>query len=177
MKQIVTACTSVLLLCSAAAHSEVTCDNENANVPASTPTASFERHDDGTATDTTTGLVWMRCALGQEWHSVDETCIGDADEDYDWKAALDAAQDKEFAGHTDWRLPNKNELESIVERRCSSPAINAAVFPDAPAAWFWSSSPYANNTSAAWAVDFDGGNVLWSSRLLNDQVRLVRAGQ
>lgn len=31
-----------------------------------------------------------------------------------------------FAGHTDWRLPNVNELQSIVNYETSSPAVSLA---------------------------------------------------
>ena len=181
MKQTVTACASMLLLCSAAAHAEVvTCDNENTDVPASTPTANFELHADGTATDTTTGLVWMRCALEQEWDESEGDCTGE-ENTHTWREALQAAQDINsgggFAGHTDWRLPNKNELESIVEQRCWSPAINAAVFPRTPDGWFWSSSPYADRSGNAWGVSFGGGGVNWYGTVNDFRVRLVRTGQ
>ncbi len=95
---------------------------------------------DGTVTDNTTGLMWMRCSLGQVWDG--KTCGGKA-ATFTWADALKAAAGHEFAGYTDWRLPNKNELESIVEGRCFTPTINSSVFPATPSTYFWSSSPYA----------------------------------
>jgi hypothetical protein len=156
-------------------------ENENTAVPASTPTSGFDLHDD-TVTHTATGLTWMRCSLGQDWDGDTGTCFGVADT-YSWEEALNAVaalnEGEGFAGHTDWRLPNKNELASIVEARCWSPHINAAVFPDTQPGYWWSSSPYGGVTPSgqAWRVDFDGGFVNWASRSNSYSVRPVRAGQ
>ena len=98
--------------------------------------------------------------------------------DCDTHGFVQAVNATGFAGHTDWRLPNKNELESIVERRCWSPAINAGVFPNTPSSRFWSSSPDAYYTYLAWSVDFGRGDVGWGNKGVSArQVRLVRAGQ
>ena len=51
-------------------------------------------------------------------------------------------------GRNDWRVPNRNELASIVESRCHSPAINGEVFPATPLEWFWTSFS-AQRTSGA----------------------------
>ena len=155
---------------------EVTCANQNSAVTATTPTADFSDNGDGTVTHTPTGLIWMRCSLGQSGND----CATGTASTYTWQQALDAAQTLNasgFAGHNDWRLPNKNELESIVERRCWSPAINAAIFPATPSAWFWSSSPYANYANDAWYVHFYYGHVDDGLKGNHNWVRLVRAGQ
>lgn len=132
---------------------------------------SFTLHDDGTATDNRTGLMWMRCSLGQDWNG--RTCSGQA-AIFSWSAALKAAANQAFAGHDDWRLPNKNELESIVEGRCVSPAINAKVFPATPAAYYWSSSPYAGVAHGAWSIDFGYGTVNATIKSGKINLRLVR---
>jgi len=136
--------------------------------------ASFILNSDGTATDITTGLMWMRCSLGQEWNG--KTCSGNA-ASFSWGDGLKAAAGHKFTGHTDWRLPNKNELESIVEGRCFSPAINAKIFPVTPSAYFWSSSPYAGLPSAAWNVDFGFGSVNASVKSGAIHIRFVRDGE
>lgn len=141
-------------------------------VPATTPDSRFTVHNNGTVIHKSTGLTWMRCSLGQSWDG--KTCSGQA-EGFDWRKSLQAARDHEFAGRTDWRLPNKNELASIVEERCASPAINARIFPNTPAAYFWSSSPYAGLGDGAWSVDFGYGTINASVKNgSNLHVRLVR---
>ena len=176
--QWVVALLMVLSVTTAPVWADVECTNQNTAVPATTPTADFVLHGDGTVTHTRTGLMWMRCGLGQSWTG--SGCDGSAN-GYTWRNALNAAQDVNhtggFAGHTDWRLPNKNELESIVEERCWSPAINAAVFPNTPNSWYWSSSPYAVSSVNAWNVSFNNGRVYWYGKDNGNHVRLVRAGQ
>ena len=143
-----------------------------------TPTSDFALHDDGTVTHMPSGLMWMRCSLGQAWDG--SACTGTADS-YTWQQALQAVASLNdgsgYAGHRDWRLPNKNELESIVERACSDPAVNDAVFPYTPSDWYWSSSPFARFPSGAWNVSFNGGCVIASPKTELDRVRLVRAGR
>jgi hypothetical protein len=162
---------SAVMLLLAAHSSAATCRND---ITASTPDQDFTLHNDGTVTHNSTGLMWMRCSLGQTWDG--STCTGVAST-FTWQNALGAAQSHNFAGHSDWRLPNKNELASLVEQRCV-PAINSTIFPSTQTGgWFWSSSPYAGHSNYAWGVGFDGGGVYDYGKDLNFQVRLVRAGQ
>ena len=121
------------------------------NIEASTPTANFDVHNDGTVTDKTTGLTWKRCAEGQTYQNND--CRGGA-QSFTWQQALQLTQNATFAGFNDWRLPNVNELEAIVEDACLDPAINLQIFPSAPSDAFWSSSPDAYYSDDAWLVYF-----------------------
>jgi hypothetical protein len=73
-----------------------------------------------------------------------------------------------------WRLPTKKELQSIVDVRVFSPAIDAVAFPSAPSGAFWSSSPSAFNTSSAWVVGFNYGNANSYSTGNSYRVRCVR---
>ena len=143
----------------------------SSSIPYTSPDDHFTINKDGTASDKTTGLMWMRCSLGQTWNG--RSCSGEA-KSFSWAEGLKAAVGYQFGGHSDWRLPNKNELESIVENRCYSPAINTRIFPDTPAAYFWTSSPYAGAATGAWSVDFGYGPVNASVKAGKVLVRLVR---
>lgn len=145
----------------------------NKAIESTTPEGRFTVSSDGTAIHKPTGLMWMRCSLGQTWDG--RSCRGDASV-FTWGGALQAASRHTFAGHSDWRLPNKNELASIVEEACRAPAINEKVFPATPSAYFWSSSPYAGLAHGAWSVDFGFGPVNASVKTGNLHVRLVRGG-
>lgn len=163
---------SAVMLLLAAHSSAATCRND---ITASTPDQDFTLHNDGTVTHNSTGLMWMRCSLGQTWDG--STCT-DVASTFTWQNALGAAQSHNFAGHSDWRLPNKNELASLVEQRCVSPAINSKIFPSTPPGGsFWSSSPNASNSNNAWYVGFGNGRVSGGNKDYGLQVRLVRAGQ
>jgi hypothetical protein len=144
------------------------------SIAATTNEATFTLTRDGTAIHQVTGLMWMRCSLGQKWDG--NGCLGEA-ATFSWGGALQAANRNVFAGHTDWRLPNKNELETILEESCSAPAINARVFPATPPAYFWTSSPYYSLGRGAWSIDFAYGLVNASVKSGNLNVRLVRGGR
>ena len=136
-----------------------------------TPTSDFIDNGDGTVTHKLTGLVWMRCAMGQTWDGT--SCTGTA-QTYTYDQTLVKTN---FAGKSDWRLPNKTELTSIVERDNYTPAINTSLFPNSPSDWYWSVSPDASDSGDAWLVSFFDGYDGWSNRSSNHFVRLVRAGQ
>lgn len=173
MKPIIATLPVLLLLTLAFISSAAAAQTCNKAIIATTPDARFTIGNDGTATHKPTGLTWMRCSLGQTWDG--KTCSGEASV-FTWGAALQAANRHAFAGHSDWRLPNKNELASIVEEACSAPAINVKVFPATPPAFFWSSSPYAGLAQGAWSVDFGFGPVNASVKTGSLNVRLVRGG-
>lgn len=133
---------------------------------------SFIDRGDGTVTDTRTGLMWMRASLGQVWDG--STCIGVPKEYLWWEHAKKIAH--HFAGFDDWRLPNLDELSSIVDLSQKNPSINADAFPKAPASCYWTSTPCAmNHSKESWVVDFRSGK-LDSNSGSNNKVRLVRAG-
>ena len=139
------------------------------------PDSRYEVHDNGTTTDTYTGLMWKVCSEGQTWSSP-ATCSGNATS-YNWQQALELANSASFAGFDDWRLPNIAELRSLAAKNCYSPAINVTVFPNTPSIWFWSSSPYGLYSNGAWFVNFSNGHDITTSRSVAERVRLVRAGQ
>ena len=74
--------------------------------------------DNGTTvTDQRTGLEWQKQDDG-----ITRT----------WQAALDYCNGLSLAGHTDWRLPNIKELESITDDSRYIPAIDP-IFTDTQA--------------------------------------------
>lgn len=136
--------------------------------------ARFAISDDGTTVaDSHTGLVWKRCSEGQTWDGT--TCAGEAST-HTWQQALRLAKKASFAGKSAWRLPTREELSSILERACHSPAIDLQVFPATPSAWFWSATPVTSCTGGAWAVGFDYGDGSSDDESSLNRVRLVRDG-
>ena len=146
------------------------------NIPPSTPSSDFTVNTDATVIHQKTGLIWMRCSLGQSWNG--STCTGSA-RNYTWQQALQAGKALNdaggYAGRTDWRLPNIKELRSIVESQCYSPPMNTEVFPNTPASSFWSASA-SNPLGSAWYITSDGATFHLSD-VIPYPVRLVRAGQ
>lgn len=67
--------------------------------------------------DPATGLIWMRCSIGQTWTG--STCTGEPLK-LNWQDANDYFElfnQDGFAGRKNWRLPKIQELVTI--RRCS----------------------------------------------------------
>ncbi len=152
-----------------------------AGYPRTTPNSDFTAAGNGMVQHTPTGLIWKRCAEGQSWDGT--TCAGTAAE-YTWQQAFErvdavnaVAAGTENLGQTDWRVPNINELQSLVEEGCTNPTINLTEFPKTPESGFWSASPVAGYSDYAWYVHFNGGLDGWGRRSVVGHVRLVRAGQ
>ena len=106
-------------------------------IAASAPDQRYTDHGDGTVTDKVTGLIWQQCAEGLSGAD----CLTGSAMTLTWQEALQHAAEAEFAGHSDWRLPNVKELYSLVEMRCKKPALNSRLFPNTPPDRFWSSTP------------------------------------
>lgn len=146
------------------------------NIPPTNPDNAYEVHGDGTVTDTRTGLMWKRCSEGQTWDG--STCAGSVST-FTWADALNHVLTLTDAGYDDWRLPNRNELESLVEDCTYNPAINTGIFPNTPSSGFWSNSPFASSSSGAWEVSFHDGSSRGTIRghhNINRRVRAVRGG-
>jgi Protein of unknown function (DUF1566) len=73
-----------------------------------------------------------------------------------------------------WRLPSVAELQTIVDERRSSPAIDPTAFPATPVDFFWTSSSLAGFTSFVWAIHFDLGIASFSDASQLHRVRCVR---
>jgi hypothetical protein len=146
------------------------------NVAISTPTSSFELHDDGTVTHKDTGLMWMRCAIGQTWDG--KGCKG-KHRVFTWATAaqeVERLNQQGYAGHNDWRYPLIPELASIAERKCSFPRVNVEVFPDTPQVPFWSGMERRGIPEEAYALDFGGGAAEPYPKTFEGALRLVRGG-
>lgn len=132
-------------------------DDASANKGVAWPGPRFTDNHDGTITDGLTGLVWMKNA----------GCFAPAN----WAAALASANqlasgqcgltDGSTAGQ--WRMPNINELESLVDISQSNPAVSSgSLFTGiASANAYWSSSTYM----ASAAFNFANTNGTSSSAL------------
>lgn len=110
---------------------------------------AFVDNGNGTITDSATGLMW----------SQDDSGAG-----MEWEEALEYAEKSEYAGFTDWRLPNVKELQSIVDYTGVYPAIDETFFNISELDeninyYFWTStsayfSTQAPDNAYAWYVAF-----------------------
>ena len=104
------------------------------------PAGAEYQVDGDVVADSETGLMWMQ---------------SDAGEEKNWQEALAYCQKLNLHGYTDWRLPDLNELESLVDYTRFDPAIDP-VF-SCRSKEYWSSSPNADDFGRASCVHFDDG--------------------
>jgi hypothetical protein len=135
----------------------------------------------GVWTDLKTGLMWMRCSMGQTWDGV--TAQGDA-EKYSWdgakKAIANMNKEGGFAGYSDWRLPDIDALKTIrLEGQAGYKCPQGVLFKPCrnDYGFYWSASPLAGGNNDAWVVLFGDGATSYDYKGSNFYVRAVRAGQ
>ena len=122
--------------------------------------ANFLVNTNGTVFDAKTNLIWQRD-------------VTDHDE-FDLEDAKKYAANLRLGGFSNWRVPTKTELESIVASAKFNPAIDIDAFPNTPSEWFWTVSPYPDNSDNAWVVHFGHGNGHYDDDYNILRVRCVR---
>ena len=82
-----------------------------------------------------------------------------------------------LCGFTDWRVPDIEELRSIVNYSRTNPSIDINYFPNTRSSSYWSASPDADGSDYAWRLYFYYGYDFDLDRSYGYHVRLVRSGQ
>ena len=90
-----------------------------------------------------------------------------------WEESINYCENLALGGYSDWRLPNKNELLSIVDLNKYNPAIKDG-FKNTKNSRYWSSSSFAGNSGYAWHVNFDSGYTYGNYKTDSCYVRCVR---
>ncbi len=127
-------------------------------IPDSHPASDFAEYADH-VTDLRTGLSWAKTSLPAT----------------DWATALTVCTSQTTAGSTDWRLPTRAELLSLLDLTQANPASSAPNF-NLPDQWsHWSAVP--SLSGGAWGVSFGDGHVGIDGVLTHAyHVRCVRGG-
>jgi hypothetical protein len=107
---------------------------------------------------------------------------------YSWSTAFSSKvttlNSTSFAGHADWRLPNVNELQSLIDYGTFNPAVsgafNSGCGPGCPVTtcsctrsfYYWPSTSSQSSPTLAWTVFFGSGlvgNTTSSTRIERSQ--------
>lgn len=123
---------------------------------------------DDIVVDRATGLMWAAngnaagCNNGVKitWDAAIDYCLGLID----------------FAGFSDWRLPNAFELISIARLRAPTPLIEQPPFSNTATWNYWSSTRYAIDILYAYDVSFSSGKLSCTLKTTECYVRSVRKG-
>jgi len=124
------------------------------------------------AIDATPGLQWAQDAGGQQMT---------------WDEANDYVRKLRLGGYSDWRLPTKEELESLLSY-CESKGIlvklggcveyyNKIGFKNVRFGHYWSSTSGANDQDVAWVVNMRKGFMFTDNKSISFYVWPVRSGQ
>lgn len=109
----------------------------------------------GSVRDRLTGLVWLRDANPAQFPLT-------------WTEALDFASDlgkRAVEGRTDWRLPNRRELRSLISYGHRVPAlVRGHPFENVFRGWYWTSTSAAINKAYAWYVHTEGGRMFYGHK-------------
>ena len=122
------------------------------------------------------------------WYSPDESFEGELDyrgvknagscagSDCDTTAYVEAVNTMGYCGHSDWRMPSRDELGSISDPRKPNnpPTANLNYFPYTQSGEYWSANDYQFQYNAAWRWSFEFGHdrVEWKKEPA--RIRLVR---
>lgn len=108
-----------------------------------------------TVEDRLTGLTWMRNANLSEFPMR-------------WAEASDYLhtmnQNKTF-GFSDWRMPNRRELWSLISHQSKNPSLPAGhPFINVFLSWYWTSTTAAINTAYAWYIHMEGARMFYGNK-------------
>ncbi len=111
--------------------------------------------------DLLTGLIWPKNA-------------NVADYPLPWLEALAFVKRlnaENYLGFSDWRLPNRRELRSLVFLEAKNPVLPPGhPFENVFHGWYWTSTTAAINPRYAWNIHFGGGRMFYSRK---DEERLL----
>lgn len=119
--------------------------------------ADYVDNGNGTVTDLSTGLIWEKA--GSAGAMI-------------WEQALAWCQQATTAGYSDWRLPNKRELEHLADKSRYDPAIDPA-FTE-PGNKYWCGTTYARYSNDACYVNIGSGYSGFYGKNGTNHVRCVR---
>ncbi|MCM8774064.1 MAG: DUF1566 domain-containing protein [Candidatus Omnitrophica bacterium] len=123
--------------------------------------------------DNNTGLIW-------EVKSPYNGDINYCEDTYSWDEAKDLyikrLNEERYGGFSDWRLPNKDELRSIIDYSRTNPAVDTWYFPHCKSAFYWSSLPYLMEPPFVWGIFFGLGSGICYTPYSKQYVRAVRGG-
>ncbi len=85
-----------------------------------------------------------------------------------WMEAFDQIAElnqQQHGGSTDWRLPNRNELRSLISYQAKNPALpDGHPFVDVFLGWYWSSTTAVISPAYAWSVHLEGARMFYGRK-------------
>ncbi len=118
------------------------------------PSPRFEAYEH-TVLDRLTGLVWTRNANPAEFP-------------LSWQEAfeyIDRMNREGACGFSDWRMPNRRELRSLVSYQTKKPALpENHPFENVFSGWYWTSTTAAISPAYAWYIHMEGARMFYGEK-------------
>ena len=157
-------------------YAEIPCAGTGQDGAYSINPMSYTDNGNGTVTDNNTGLMWQQQDNGQHynWYRASGTYHATYN-----STSQDVCGELNLGGYSDWRLPSKKDLITLVDYSGQSPTINATYFSNTKGGLYWSSTTHDYNPLYAWYVAFYYGFADYFNRDSDSifYVRCVRGGQ
>ena len=94
--------------------------------------------------------------------------------EHTWKSAVQYCHNLSLGGYTDWKLPNYEELLSIVDYNRYDPAIVKTFMNVGTSSNYWTETKHIEQFSSAWIVYFYNGYTYIDDMKTENHVRCVR---
>jgi len=129
---------------------------------------------DKTNTYTWTEAIAQQGELTAWYKNIQGKCTGNAR--CETSAYIEKINQLKLCNFSDWRLPTKAELKSLVtmNRAKGEAKIDAMYFPNTLASWYWTADTNENHPDFAWYVLFKNGISLSDKKDNPKHLRLVR---
>ena len=90
-----------------------------------------------------------------------------------------AMNEQKLCGYSDWRLPTREEMETLVDynNTVKEATIDKTYFPEAVPSWYWTATENPHSENFAWYVLFLNGIALNDLKERPKHIRLVRGNQ
>jgi len=140
-------------------------------------TTSYEQFDDGhyqigvTPSYSRSGEIVTDNVTGLQWQDNEE--IGEIQKNI--QDAKSYCNSLSLSGYSDWRLPNLDELKSIIDYEKYNPAIDS-IFVNVNSKLFYWSSSAPHRWYLPWAVNFENGKIHQGQGIYATSFRCVRGG-
>ena len=107
--------------------------------------------------DVRNNVIWYRCTLGKVWDYDTDTCTGETVRLNQAELLIAIKQAEQQLGGR-WRLPTRDELETLVCEGCEPPKIREKYFPQIEREAYWTGTKNNFNSKMYWSVNFMTGH-------------------
>ena len=129
----------------------------DAEIPFPIGLPRFWKLSENTVYDWYSGLEWVAdpSEMGGAWGTPGNP------EPMTWDEGIEACNNLNYSGRNDWRMPNSNEIETLIDYGMDHPATSKKTFKNTKSDDYWSSSMTNHGCENEFKPNFAAGNKSW----------------